>query len=475
MGEDRERAFQLVHADNAQDLTEILDAHQPETWSAWRNLAGRTLYQVAEREDRGRCLELLRQRLQLMALVPVKVPRVEFIDKTVVAREEVVQEIVEIPVPEVHYHKTLRHVPELVVTEVPEVVEVPRRTIREELRVHEEHVSRERCIPQTIIREEPEIRRELKREEILEERPLPVELTPVERIGVIHKIDVVPEVRTVPQMEVIREYEEVPFRHNVYVPKTDVRFVDQVEVRRKDVTVQNVTEHAVMVEKSEVVSKNVTLTDTEITRNIKYVPQLPMKTEWVLQNAEPIAHHGGQWVHPPHGNTTDPSNWVSDMWYELHLLRSKNCHLAKMDAVLKRGLEMCDKRERQLRDQLARERQLRQDKERQAQQLEREVATVTHLKPLPPRYLGSPEAHCYQSPNQSTMYQSTILQESRDVTQRSPLDTSQHVTPQPPDSSGNLFDDLGRSPDGRISRSERHGDITISRDRDGVAPQRLFP
>lgn len=418
-------------------------------------------------------MQLLRERLQLMNLVPMKVPRVEFIDKTVEAREAVRQEIVEVPVPEVHYHKTLRHVPELVVTEVPEVVEVPRRIVREELRVREEQVSRERCVPRTIIREEPELRRVLKREETTEEKPLPVELTPVERIAVIHKVDVIPEVRAVPQAEVIRDYEEVPFRHNVYVPKTDVKFVDQVEVRQKDVTVQNVTEHAVMVEKTEVVSKSVTLTDTEITRNIKYVPQLPMQTEWVLQGAGPIAQDGGQRVPPPHGNTTDPSYWVSDLWYELHLLRSKNSHLAKMDADLKRGLEKCEQREQQLRVQLARERQLRQDKERQAQQLEREVATETHLKPLPPRFLGSPGAHGYQSPNQSTMYMSTILQDSQ-ISDRSPFVPSRLVTPQRHDNAENLFDQLRRAPGGVISRPEPHGDIRILRDSGGVLPQRLF-
>lgn len=434
-GADRERAFQLVHADDAQGLAGELDGHQPEAWSIWRNLAGRTLYQVAEREGRGHCLELLRERLRALGLVPVEAPRVDYIDRTVVAPVEVSEEIVPVTVPEIHYHKTLRHVPEFIVKEVPEVVEVPRRTVREELRVVEERVSRPRHVTQTTICEEPEIRRVQKREETLEERPLPIELTPVERTAVIHKVDVVPDLRPVPKVEVIRDYEEVPFLHNVYVPKTEVKFVDQVEVRQREITVPNVTEHPVIVEKIQVERKNVTMTDTEIIRNIIYVPQMPMQTEWVPQCRraavyEPIAER------KLGGNTTNASPGVGDLWYELNLLRSRNDHLVRMNARLKGGLDKCGEQKRQLGDQLARERQLRLDKERQVQQLEREVATVTYLKTLPPQVLGSPGADCFQSPNQSTTFisprgadrfqspdQSTTFSFQSRISERSPFRT----------------------------------------------------
>lgn len=411
---DRQRVFQLVHEDDAHGLAEELDRHQPEAWSAWRNIAGRTLYQAAERESRERCLELLRERLQAQGFVPRQVPRVDYFDTTSEVLD-IVQEIVPVSVPEAHYHKTMRYVPKLSVTEVPEVIEVPRRTIREELQVREEHVRREKEVNQTTIREEVDVRRVLERREETTERPLPVDLAPVERIAETHVVDVRPDVRySVPrEADVVRDFEEVPFQHNVYVPMSEVKFVDQCQVRQREVTVSHVTEHPVIVEKHEVECKPVTLTDTEIIRNIKYVPQLPVQTEWVPPG------RGRELGH----STTNASPGGDDLWYELNMLRSKNAHLARMNARLQGGLDLCGERARQLGDQLARERQLREDKERQARELESGMAKATHLNKLPPRILRS-GSDCVLSPEQSTTFLSSILQESA-ISHRSPF-----VTPQ---------------------------------------------
>jgi hypothetical protein len=425
---DKWEAFRLVKADDAEGLRQALSRVAPEAWSAWRNFAGKTLYQVAEKESwasgSDRCVLLLREMLQQMDLVPQQVPKVDYIDR-VVEHREYMDKVVEVPVREVHYHKTLRHVPEFRTVPVPEVREVERYTVKEELQVVNEIRSVPKEVIHTTIREMPEIKHVVEKREEKTDVPLPLSLSPVDRVAEVHTVDVHPRVQWVTGERKIEpsEYDQITVPYELYVPKTEVNFIDRMVVRTKEVTVPTVKEHAVKVPVYQERDVSVTQTDTEITQHIKHVPEFPMRTEWVpKRSGEDLfdridANHDGvisraEFDAALVGAPSDAERNIADlkyeMWYELHMLRSKCAHLGKRNAYLKKELDHYRARKQRLGDDLASERQLRQQEEAQLQERKRNGTgkVVMHLKPLPVRTDSCADADRFLSPNTSTVYRS---------------------------------------------------------------------
>jgi hypothetical protein len=456
-------AFRLVKADNAEGLRQALSHHEPEAWSVWRNFAGKTLYQVAEKESLNsgsdRCLQLLREKLRQMDLVPQQVPKVDYVDR-VVEHREYMDKVIEVPVQEVHYHKTLRHVPEFREVPVPEVREVERYTYKEELQVVPEIRSVPKEVIHTTIREMPEIRHVVEKREEKTDVPLPLSLTPVDRVAEVHTVDVHPRVQWVTGERKIEphEYEQVAVPYELYVPKTEVNFIDRVVMRPKEVVVPNIKEHAVKVPVYQERDIAVTQTDTEITQHIKYVAEFPTRTEWVPKRSggdlfdRIDTNHDGvisraefdaAVVGAPSVVERNIADLKYEMWYELHMLRSKSAHLGKRNAYLKKELDHYRARKQKLGDDLASERQLRQQEERQLQERKRKPV-VMHLKPLPVRTDKNADAEGFGSP--STMYQSR----NHDLSGSFSIDSPQFFA----GAANRLFDQLDRNHDGVIDRAE---------------------
>lgn len=279
-------AFRLVKADDAQGLQRALSSHQPEAWSAWRNFAGKTLYQVAEKESwssgKDRCLKLLHQKLQDLNLEPQQVHKVDYIDR-VVEQKEYIDKVLKVPVDEVHYHKTLRHVPELNVTEVQEVRQVERYTVKEELQVMNELVEVPKEVIHTTIKEIPDIKHIVEKREETTDELMPFSLSTVDRVTELHTVDVLPKVQFVAGEKNILspEYEQVSVPYELYVPQTEVNYIDRQVVRQVPISVPNVKEHAVIVRQCEEREVSITQKDYEVTQYVKHVPKFPMRTEWV--------------------------------------------------------------------------------------------------------------------------------------------------------------------------------------------------
>merc|ERR1719245_2931026 len=130
-------AFRHTRKDDLDSLEQVLAPYETDLWRTWRNFAGRTLYQVAEHESKRefrktRCHVYLRAHLQKLGLKEEQAIETYYLN-TVVEVPQVVQTEVEVEVPEVHYHKTLKYAPEPIIKEVIDVVEVPQITWKEEL------------------------------------------------------------------------------------------------------------------------------------------------------------------------------------------------------------------------------------------------------------------------------------------------------------------------------------------------------
>jgi len=461
-------AFRLVKEDDVEGLRRALSHHPQGSWSAWRNFAGKTLYQVAEKESRGsgsgRCLEWLRGELQQMDLEPQQVPRVDYVDR-VVEQREYVDKVLQVPVQEVHYHKKLKHVPQFREVPVPEVREVERMTVKEELHVVNELVEVPKDVIHTTIREIPDIKHITERREETTEELLPFSLTPVDRVTEVHTVDVHPKVQFVPGEKKIEpsEYEEISVPYELYVPTTEVNYIDKVVVRPKEVPVSNVKEYAVKVPVYEQREVSVVQKDIEVTQHIKHVPEFPMRTEWVPKRHGDLfdsmdANHDGvidraEWDAAQRRERSaaverSASDLKHEMWYELSTLRFRSTHLGKSNAYLRKELELCRARARQLEDSLASERQLREEEERRLEERRRSSAgrVVMHLKPLPVRTDSCAEADRILSPNTSTIFRSAV-----DMSGISSMfDSPQALT----NRADQLFDQLDRNHDGVISREE---------------------
>ncbi|CAK0906599.1 unnamed protein product, partial [Prorocentrum cordatum] len=111
----RLQAFTLVRRGDAEALELLLSTVEPSVWGAWRDFAGATLYQVAEdsagRRGGGaaRCLELLGARLRALGFEEVRRPRVPYRDVVEEVPAVGVERGLDVGVPEVQFHKTLRH------------------------------------------------------------------------------------------------------------------------------------------------------------------------------------------------------------------------------------------------------------------------------------------------------------------------------------------------------------------------------
>jgi len=456
----------MTMTDDVESLRQALSRHEPEVWSVWRNFAGKTLYQVAEKESlisgSNRCLELLRGKLQQMGMEPRQVPRVDYIDSLVEQREHM-DKVIEVPTQEVHYHKTMKHVPKFSEVLVREVREVERYTVKEKLHVVEEVVERPKEVIHTTIRDMPEIQRTVQKREETTEELLPFSLSPVDRVTEMHTVDVHPRVQFVTEKKIARsEYEEVSVPYELYVPKAEVKFIDQVVVRPNEVTVPTIREYAVRVPVYEEKVVPIVQRDIEFTQHIKHVPEFPMRTEWVPKgngDAQSMfdridTNHDGVISRaefdaalvgaPPvvERSIADPK---CEMWYELSMLRSKSAHLSNSNAYLKSKLDMCKVWARQLGDSLASEKQLRQEEERELQERKRNGMgkVVIDLKSLPVRIDSCSEADRILSPNASTIYRS-----AHDMSGISHMDSPQCST------ANQLFDQLDVNHDGVISRDE---------------------
>ncbi|CAK0906598.1 unnamed protein product, partial [Prorocentrum cordatum] len=110
----RLQAFTLVRRGDAEALELLLSTVEPSVWGAWRDFAGATLYQVAEdsagRRGGGaaRCLELLGARLRALGFEEVRRPRVPYRDVVEEVPAVGVERGLDVGVPEVQFHKTLR-------------------------------------------------------------------------------------------------------------------------------------------------------------------------------------------------------------------------------------------------------------------------------------------------------------------------------------------------------------------------------
>jgi len=476
----RWEAFRLVKADDVEGLQQALSRYVPEEWGAWRNFSGRTMYQVAEKESQSsgssRCLQLLLERLQQTDLVPQQVPKVDYIDR-VIERRECVDRVLQVPVQEVHHHKTLKHVPKFCEVLVPEVLNVERYTIKEELQLKKELVDVPKEVIHTTIREMPEIRHVVEKREETTEELLPFSLSPVDRVTEVHTVDVQPRMQFVTgERKIESEYEEVSVPYELYVPKTEVNYIDQVRVRPKEVSVPNIREYAVSVPVYEEREVPVVQKDIEFTQYIKHVPNFPMRTEWVPKSyragaAGPAglsadfdmidsnhdgvisreefqqAVEGAQELQRADAGRSNVADLKYEMWYELQTLRFKSTHLGKSNAYLKEKLDLCEERVRQLGDSLVSERRLRQEQERQLEERTRNGMDkiVMRLKPLPVRTDSCAEADRIMSPNASTIYRS-----AHDMSGISSIGSPQLFT----NRTNDLFDQLDRNHDGVISRDE---------------------
>jgi hypothetical protein len=315
----------------------------------------------------------------------------------------------------------------------------------------------------------PEIKRVVDKREETTEEPLPFGLSPVDRVTEMHTVDVHPRVQFVTGGRKLEqsEDEEVSVPYELYVPKTEVNYIDQVVVRPKEVSVSKIREYAVKVPVYEERQVSVVQRDTEFTQFIKHVPEFPMRTEWVpkadmfdridtnhdgvISRAEFDAALAGA----PSVVERSIADLKYEMWYELSMQRSKSAHLAKRNAYLKKELDLCRVRARQLGDNLASERQLRQEEERQFEERQRSGTgkVVMHLKPLPVRTDSCAEADRFLSPNTSTIYRSAHdvsgVFDSPDRHNTS-FDSPEFFA----DRANQLFDQLDRNHDGVISRDE---------------------
>merc|ERR1719343_236809 len=154
----RLEAFTLVRRDDAQALDLLLSPIEPDVWRAWRDFAGATLYQVAEDGARRRggegtrCLGLLADRLRALDLQEVHRPKVPYRD---VVKEvpTVLERDLDVGVPEVQFHKTLRYVPDVEITSATQVIDVPQIAVKEQLKVLEQHVEVAKEVPRLYIKE----------------------------------------------------------------------------------------------------------------------------------------------------------------------------------------------------------------------------------------------------------------------------------------------------------------------------------
>jgi hypothetical protein len=317
---------------------------------------------------------------------------------------------------------------------VQEVRQVERFTVREELQVVNELVQLPKEVIHTTIKEIPDIKHIVEKREETTEELMPFSLSPVDRVTELHTVDVFPKVQFVPGEKKTEspEYEQVSVPYELYVPQTEVRYIDREVVRQVPISVPNVKEHAVIVRQCEEREVSITQKDYEVTQHIKHVPEFPMRTEWVTDR-----------------HSADVKD---EMWHELHLLRFKCAHLGKVNAYLKKELVGYRSRARELGESLASEKQLRQEEERQFQERQRAGMgkVVMSLKPLLVRTDSCPEASRILSPNTSTVYRS-----AHDMSGISSIG-SPHIST---GRANQLFDMLDTNHDGVISRGEFYAGV----------------
>lgn len=432
-------AFRHVKLDDVDRLEGILNQYAQGVWTTWRNFAGKTLYQVAEKDSArtGRetqCLQMLRAKLQAMDLVAHQVPRVDYTER-VVETHETVQKVIEVPVSETHFHKTLKHVPNIVTTEVPEVLEVPQVTWRDELQVlYEDHVVHKE-VPKTTIKEVENIVRTTEHREMSEDVPLDIALPPVERVWVNVVPTIIPKVTEVPgRVEEVFEQEHIEVPHEIFVPKTEVELKPEERIRIVEHPVQNIIEREIYrPEYREEVHEIVTI-DKNIVEKIRYVPQFPKQTEWSTGSSTTAVDRSAR----------------EDAWTELNLARGENEYRRRRNAELQDSLSRLLAHVEQLRLQVQSSRREREDEERLL--AARQVAPrVVSLAPVPVKTDKSFEVdRLVNTPSTRWPHDDTILSS---ISSPPPANLSREFG-RAREVRGDLFSQLDRNGDGVISRSE---------------------
>jgi len=330
------------------------------------------------------------------------------------------------------------------------------------MKKREEHVDVARNIQHTTIREVPHIVKVQKEASEEVEVGLDVSLPPVMRPFVIHDVEVDAKVRLVPgEQQVFEDQEVVEVLHDVYVPKTDVRYVDQ-EVRvPKEVVVKHVRERAVIVPEIREETKRIVQNDTTIVQNIRYMPKVPLETEWVPSGIAARERSGSpsrrfpQMIVPRFTSADMQEN----MWYELNILRNEHSYLVKRNQQARQDLEASKRRVEQLRRRVAEEKRVREGQQEQLRSREQEVRKV-QLAPLPVKTESSFEVDRLMN-TPSTIFR------SHDVTGISSIAS--------PDMSrlSAEFDRMDVNGDGVITRSEFLFD-RLDRNHDGVITRDEF-